>query len=175
MSTGKLGRRNVFAATATIVCLGWGFSTSVHAIGFQSSSGEITGSWDTTISYGQGWRVSDRDCRLIGTANGGCGRSPNIDDGDLNYPPGTFSQALKAVTELSVNYKDRAGLFVRGDGLYDFYVMGNNTERTPLTHDAKGLVGSYTRLLDAFGFLRFNLGTMPSEVRLGRQVVSWGE
>ena len=37
------------------------------------------------------------------------------------------------------------------------------------------MVGSYTRLLDAFGFWRFNLGTMPAEMRLGRQVVDWGE
>jgi len=161
------------SAMAALMCFGW--CTSVHAIGFQLASGDITGSWDTTISYGQAWRVSGRDCRLIGIADGGCGFSPNIDDGDLNYGQGSFSRALKAVTELSLNYKDKAGLFVRGDGLYDFAVMGEKTERTPLTHDAKGLVGSYTRLLDAFGFLRFDLGSMPSELRLGRQVVSWGE
>src|SRR6185437_11833644 len=188
MRTGTLGRRCAVSASpmtwagpkwasksamAALMCFGW--CTSVHAIGFQLASGDITGSWDTTISYGQAWRVSGRDCRLIGIADGGCGFSPNIDDGDLNYGQGSFSRALKAVTELSLNYKDKAGLFVRGDGLYDFAVMGEKTERTPLTHDAKGLVGSYTRLLDAFGFLRFDLGSMPSELRLGRQVVSWGE
>ena len=174
MKTGKFGRRSTLDAT-TIVCLGWGFCASVHAIGIQSASGDIQGSWDTTISYGQGWRVSDRDCRLIATADGGCGRSPNIDDGDLNWGRGPFSQAIKAITELSLNYRDKAGIFVRGDGLYDFAVMGNDAERTALTHDAKGLVGSYTRLLDAFGFMRFDLGSLPAELRLGRQVVSWGE
>jgi hypothetical protein len=148
---------------------------SAQAVSFQSSSGNWSGSWDTTVGYGQGWRVSDRDCRLIGIANGGCGHSPNIDDGDLNYGKGTYSKAIKGVTEFVLNYKDRGGIFVRGDGLYDAYVMGNNTLRTPLSKDAKNLVGSYTRLLDAFGFWRFNLGTMPSEIRLGRQVVSWGE
>ena len=74
---------------------------------------------------------------------------------------------MKAVTELSLNYKDNAGLFVRGDGLYDFAVMGDNTERTPLTHEAKGLVGSYTRLLDAFGYLRFDLGPCPPSCAWG--------
>src|SRR5215831_15593950 len=135
MSTGKSGRRNLFAATAIIGCLGWGFSTSVQAVGFQSSSGEITGSWDTTISFGQGWRVSDRDCRIIGTADGGCGRSPNIDDGDLNYGKGTFSKAFKALTELALNYKDKGGVFVRADALYDFAVMDEKTARTPLSHE----------------------------------------
>ncbi|MBS0364546.1 MAG: DUF1302 domain-containing protein [Proteobacteria bacterium] len=156
------------AALATLAAV-----PRAQALGF--GSGDWTGSWDTTISYGQGWRVSGRDCRLIGTANGGCGYSVNLDDGDLNYGKGIYSKALKAVTEIAVNYRDRAGLFVRADGLYDFYVMDNNTRRTPLSHQARNLVGSYTRLLDAYGYLRFNLAAMPAELRLGRQVVNWGE
>ncbi|TLY78692.1 MAG: DUF1302 domain-containing protein, partial [Gammaproteobacteria bacterium] len=175
MRKGHAGSHHAIAATALVACLGWGFSTSVQAVGFQSQSGAVSGSWDTTLSYGQGWRITDRDCRLIATADGGCGRSANIDDGDLNYGKGVFSRALKAVTELSLNYRDRAGVFVRGDGLYDFAVMDSNTERTPLSRAAKDLVGSYTRLLDAFGFWRFDLGGRRSELRLGRQVVSWGE
>jgi hypothetical protein len=116
------------------------------------------------------------DCRLIAIANGGCGYSPNIDDGDLNYlHKKVFTEALTGVTELQLKYKEKAGIFVRASGLYDFYVMGNHVDRTPLSHEAKGVVGSYTRLLDAFGFLRFNLGTLPSEIRAGRQVVDWGE
>jgi hypothetical protein len=147
-----------------------------HALSFQSASGDWTGSWDTTIGYGQGWRVSGIDCRLVAIADGGCGHSPNIDDGDLNYRARTvFTKALTGTTELALNYRDKAGVFVRGSGLYDFEVMGYDTDRTPLSHDAKDVVGSYTRLLDAFGYLRFDMGSMPSELRLGRQVVDWGE
>ncbi len=175
MTVNPLERRSVWIAAAVLATLGFGSSASVDAIGFKSDSGNVSGSWDTTISYGEGWRVSDRDCRLIGTAEGGCGRSPNNDDGDLNFGKGAFSKALKVVTELSLNFKDKMGLFVRGDGLYDFAAMGNVPEREPLSHEAKDLVGSYTRLLDAFGYWRFDLGSMPAELRLGRQVVSWGE
>jgi hypothetical protein len=175
MKTGKFGRRSAVSTTAAFALFSWGLSAGVHAVPLQSASGNVTGSWDTTISFGQGWRVSGPDCRLIGTADGGCGRSPNIDDGDLNYGKGTYSKALKALTELALNFRDKGGVFVRGDALYDFAVMDEKTARTPLTHDAKGLVGSYTRLLDAFGYLRFDMGTVPSELRLGRQVVSWGE
>ena len=170
--TGRRPRLAVMAVAAVLAAGSW---PSAQAVSFQSSSGDWSGSWDTTIGYGQGWRVSGRDCRLIGIANGGCGHSPNIDDGDLNYGKGAYSKAVKGVMELALNYKDRGGIFVRGDALYDAYVMGNNTERTPLSKDAKNLVGSYTRLLDAFGFWRFSLGTQPAEIRLGRQVVSWGE
>jgi hypothetical protein len=144
------------------------------AFEFQNDAGTLRGSWDTTISYGQAWRIEDRDCRLIANANGGCGRSANGDDGNLNYPQGLFSRAAKIVTELGLDYKD-VGLFVRGSALYDFDVMGGNTARTRLSKEAKDLVGSYERLLDAFGYWKFGAGNVLGELRLGRQVVSWGE
>lgn len=147
---------------------------AAKAFDFQSDSGEFSGSWDTTVSYGQAWRIESRDCRLIGTANGGCGRSPNIDDGNLNYGTGLFSRAAKITTELQLDWRN-FGLFVRGSGLNDFDVEGDNTERTPLSSTAKDRVGSYTRLLDAFGYWKFGSGETQGEVRLGRQVVSWGE
>lgn len=169
-----LGRLGLSIAPAVAVCLTLGaVPTTAHAINFQG--GDWSGSWDTTIGYGQGFRTSGRYCALIAIADGGCGYGPNADDGDLNYGKGTFTSALTGTTELSLKYKDLLGVFVRGGGLYDFYVMGNNTDRTPLSHYAKDVVGSYTRLLDAFGYLRFNLGSMPSELRVGRQVVDWGE
>jgi hypothetical protein len=169
-------RRRSLAIGAFVICLGAGGWQGAQAVSFKSDSGDWSGSWDTTIGYGQGWRVSGLDCRLVAIANGGCGYSPNIDDGNLNYQhKGTYTQALTGVTELAVNYKDKAGIFVRASGLYDFNVMANDVDRTPLSHEAKGVVGSYTRWLDAFGFLRFDLGSLPSELRAGRQVVSWGE
>jgi hypothetical protein len=167
-----MGRRGLLIVPAA-VCLALGVSPGAHAFNF--SSGDWSGSWDTTIGYGQGWRAEGRNCALIAIADGGCSFGPNNDDGDLNYGTGTFTEALTGVTELSLNYKDKAGVFVRGSGLYDFYVMGDHTDRTPLTSTAKDVVGKYTRLLDAFGFARFNLGSMPAELRLGRQVVDWGE
>ncbi|HNS27715.1 MAG TPA: DUF1302 domain-containing protein [Steroidobacteraceae bacterium] len=144
------------------------------AFEFQNESGTLRGSWDTTLSYGQAWRIEDRDCRLIASANGGCGRSANGDDGDLNYGHGLFSRAAKIVSEIGVDYQD-VGLFVRGAALYDFDVMDGNTARTPLSRAAEGLVGSYERLLDALGYWKFGEGAMQGEFRLGRQVASWGE
>ena len=144
------------------------------AVEFANDAGTLTGSWDTTISYGQAWRIESRDCRLVATANGGCGRSPNIDDGNLNYGTDLYSSAFKAVTELSVNYQ-RVGAFVRASGFYDLDVQDGPTARTPLPKASRDLVGSYTRLLDAFAYARFDLGSMPGELRVGRQAVSWGE
>ena len=169
-------RRPRLTVMTVAAVLAAGSCPSARAVSFHSSSGDWTGSWDTTIGYGEGWRVSGPDCRLVAIADGGCGYSPNIDDGDLNYrKKAAFSEALTGVTELALNYKDKGGIFVRGSGLYDFEGMNATTDHIQLAHDAKGVVGSYTRLLDAFGFWRFDLGTLPSELRLGRQVVDWGE
>ena len=151
-----------------------GFIVLPKAQAMDFNWGDARGSWDTTLSYGQAWRISDPDCNLIATADGGCGRSPNIDDGDLNYGTGVISKAFKAVSELSLQWNN-VGAFVRGSALYDVYNKGDNTRRTPLSKSADDLVSEYFRLLDAFGYVRFNMGSMPAELRLGRQVLSWGE
>ena len=156
------------------VAVAAGFIVLPKAQAMDFDWGDARGSWDTTFSYGQAWRISNPDCNLIATADGGCGRSPNIDDGDLNYDTGVVSKAFKAVSELSLQWNN-VGAFVRGSALYDLYNKGDNTRRTPLSKSADDLVSEYFRLLDAFGYVRFNMGSMPAELRLGRQVLSWGE
>jgi hypothetical protein len=174
MSKVHTGRGLAIAAIAA--CLVGGGWRSAQAISFQSQSGDWSGSWDTTLGYGQGWRTSSPDCRLIAIGNGGCGYSPNIDNGDLNFlKRATFTEAATFITELGLNYKEKYGIFVRASGLYDFEVMDNTQPHVNLTHDATEVIGSYIRLLDAFGYWRFDLASMPSELRVGQQVVDWGE
>jgi hypothetical protein len=139
------------------------------------AAGGWNGSFDTTVSFGQIWRTEARDPRLIGTANGGTGRSPNIDDGDLNYKKGRVSSAYKAVAELSLDRGENFGIFVRGSLLYDDLVEDGETDRTPISEPAKDLAGSYLRLLDAFVYGRWDVGGHLLDIRAGRQVVNWGE
>ena len=164
-------RRYVVRALPIVATLALA-SPATYAWDFQNDDGTFTGSWDTTLTYGQAWRIESRDCRLIAIADGGCGRSPNIDDGDLNYGTNMFSRALKGLTEISLNYRG-VGAFVRASGLYDD--AAGNTERTELSDHSKSLVQSYTRLLDAFVYAKFDIGKMGAELRVGRQAVSWGE
>ena len=58
------------------------------AFEFKSESGEVTGSFDTTLSAGALWRMDKRDSSLISIANGGTSRDPNSEDGNLNYDNG---------------------------------------------------------------------------------------
>lgn len=147
---------------------------AVPALAIQFEYGDMYGSVDTTLSYGLTWRVDDRDDRLVGTANGGSARSVNYDDGNLNYDRGLVSNVLKATSEMEMNYKNY-GLFVRGSAFYDIENEDGNRDKAPLTDDALDLVGSDLDLLDAFVFASFDAGEMPAQVRIGDQVVSWGE
>ena len=168
-------RAGVRCALAPAFALAFALAPGLAAaFEFQNEAGTLTGSWDTTLSFGQAWRIQSRDCNLVAIADGGCGRSPNIDDGNANYGTDMYSQAFKAVTELSVNYRSVGG-FVRASAFHDIDVKDGNTARTPLPKASMDLVGNYTRLLDAFVYGKFNLGSMPAELRLGRQAVSWGE
>ncbi len=160
------------AVTATLLTAGLLAAGSAQAFDFKMGSWD--GNWNTTLSYGQLWRVEDRDLRLIGTADGGVGRSPNIDDGNLNYKKGIVSNAAKFVTELSLS-RDSYGLFIRANGLYDYEVEQGKTERTPISETGKNLAGSYVRLLDAFVYGRWDLSGHELGLRAGSMVVNWGE
>jgi len=147
---------------------------SSPAMSFEFEKGDLRGNLDTTLSYGLMWRVQDRDPDIIGVVNGGNAFSVNGDDGNLNYGKGLVNNVTKITSELGVDYRN-FGLFVRGTGFYDFVAERSKTDRTPLSHEALDLVGSDLSILDAFVYGKFNLGTMPGQVRIGDQVVSWGE
>ena len=100
--------------------------------------------------------------------------SANRDDGNLKYDEGdAISSAIKLTSELSLNYRDW-GMFMRATYFYDF----ENEGRDDLTEEAQDRIGQRFRMLDAFVFKNFALaddGSLAGTVRLGRQVVSWGE
>ena len=159
---------------ASMLALAMAGATSFPAQAFEFSSGEMTGSLDTTISYGARWRVQDRDERIIGIANGGTAYSVNGDDGNLNYKKGLISNVIKITPELLLQYRN-LGTFIRGTYFYDFEVMDNETERTPLSQAALDEVGEKAELLDAYVFGNWDINEKPLDVRVGNQVVNWGE
>jgi len=166
---------------------------------WEFSSGELTGTIDTTVSFGYSVRMQDQADNLIGKAQfnpllaaqiaalqsqgryieaqalqvAARGRfSVNRDDGNLKYDKhDAISSAFKITSEMSLNYRD-SGAFARATYFYDF----ENNDRDDLTETAKDLIGSRFRLLDAFVFHNFTIGeSVTANFRLGRQVISWGE
>ena len=116
---------------------------------------------------------------------GAGGYSANVDNGNLNFDAGdSFSQLIKGSHELDIHY-DGMGIFVRGMYYYDFAMMDsdrawanqlNNNINNPCDdHEAKKQVCTDVRLLDAYVYGNFDLGEMPLSIRIGQQVISWGE
>jgi hypothetical protein len=155
-------------ATAALV---WG---AVSAPAFIFELGEIKGSFDTTLSVGGLYRLQDPDRQYYGLTAGGQQRSVNADDGNLNYDKGMASLLFKASHDLQLDLRD-SGLFVRGYYFTDYMNMHAGRERTALSPHAEDLVGEGAELLDAYLYFKPTLGGMPTTLRVGQQVLSWGE
>ena len=177
--------RHPLAAALGLALIGT-FAGSAHALEFGSEDG-WHGTLNTTLSYGVDFRVADQDPDLIAKAHfnplvgllpnaqqraAKGGFSANHDDGDLNYSNGSaFSNAVKVTSELAINHGDNFGGFFRASYFYDF-ANANNDKLTRLTKDQ---VGDKLRLLDAFVFGKFSVNDQQGTIRVGKQVLSWGE
>ncbi|XPF95319.1 DUF1302 domain-containing protein [Colwellia sp. RE-S-Sl-9] len=117
--------------------------------------------------------------------NGAGAYSTNSDNGNLNYDAGeSFSKIIKGSHDLDIRYNN-IGLFARGMYYYDFEMMDNDRDWTNASSnkvhnpcrddDARDQVCRDIRLLDAFVYGDFDIGEMPLSVRVGQQVISWGE
>jgi len=164
------------ALAATALALG----LAPAARAFVFDVGDFKGTFDTTVSVGGLYRLNNPDPQLYGltnTFNGvpGLQRSVNNDDGDLNYGKGMASFLVKASHDLLIKYKDNAGLFVRGFYFNDFVNSDGTRNHVPLSDSANSIVSQNAELLDAYVYFKETIGTMPASLRIGRQVLSWGE
>jgi hypothetical protein len=147
--------------------------TAVPALALQFDLGrEVKATVDTTLSYGISVRASERAPSLIGIANGGTSRSVNEDDGNLNFDKGDpFANVVKATVDVDLKWRN-FGFFGRGSAFYDFDLADSDklgpTGRDRLGKNVVGLDGFFYGAFDTFGGRNLN-------VRLGRQVISWGE
>lgn len=160
-------------------------SSPVHAATWDW--GDWSGSWDSTVSYGISWRGEDPDPALIGKGNGGTGEAILTDDGNLNFEKGDiFSNILKGTSEVEFS-NDRFGAFGRIKYWYDFELENGKVPHGHVANDyqpntrlndsdfADYAKFSGIELLDLFVYGSFDIGEMPLDLRLGRQVVNWGE
>ena len=120
---------------------------------------------DTTLSHGMSWRASDPDLGLT---------SVNSDDGAKNYDGGLISNTSKITTEIEVD-AENVGLFARFQGFYDFENRDGNRSRTQLSSIAKEDVGDGLDVLDFYATTSFEVGDAFVDLRLGSQVLNWGE
>ncbi|WLG24101.1 DUF1302 domain-containing protein [Pseudomonas sp. FP1154] len=147
------------------------------AFGVSFNIGEIEGQFDSSLSVGASWSTAKANRDLIGVNNGGKGLSQTSDDGHLNFKRGeTFSKIFKGIHDLELKYGD-TGVFVRGKYWYDFELKDEHRLYKDIsdTNRKEGAQSSGGQILDAFIYHNYAIGDQPGSVRLGKQVVSWGE
>ncbi|BBP72818.1 hypothetical protein PHLH6_48220 [Pseudomonas sp. Seg1] len=147
------------------------------AFGVSFNVGEIEGQFDSSLSIGASWSTQSPNKNLIGVNNGGHGLSQTSDDGHANFKSGeTFSKIFKGIHDLELKYGD-TGVFVRGKYWYDFELKDESREFKDISDSGRkeGAKSSGGQILDAFVYHNYSIADQPGSVRLGKQVVSWGE
>lgn len=193
--TGKsFSRRKLALAVAIASGLGWAPSSFAFIFGNEDG---ISGSFDSTLTYGFAQRLESPDCHQLGSDNGGCNTGSNTelgryynttrgngyanadinysnaDDGDLNYAKhDVFSSVIKGTHELSLKFGDGWSALGRVAWAKDFKM--DDTRRTELDDQAERDATERFDLLDLWVAKSFDLGEMPAKVKVGNQVISWG-
>jgi len=158
MSLSTLGRKKILAAAIPLIM-------AAQAQGIEFYAGGVEASLDSKVSLGQGWRVGNAAELVTDDAN--------TDDGDEHYAKNdTFSQIFKGSHDLQVNYEN-VGAFVRGKYWYDHELKNDDALEDADNHDLAKFSGA--EVLDAFVYGDFDFFDMPVDIRLGKQVVNWGE
>ncbi len=134
--------------------------------------------WDTSVRYSSAWRLNSQDPNLL--------TNPNADDGNRSFDKGLIQSRFDLISEADLSYRN-IGAFARVRGYYDDKYAGSNDHDSPatsnkvsvpfneFTDDTQELMGKKLELLDAFAYGNFDFGERSLGVRVGRQVVNWGE
>ncbi|WP_457977434.1 DUF1302 domain-containing protein [Ectopseudomonas composti] len=156
-------------------------AAQAQAVEFSFADNEITGSIDTTVSYGQLWRVQGQDK----TNN-----DINTNDGNRNFDTGLVSEVFKITTDLEASYQNY-GVFIRGTAFYDTQIMDKRNDyndannpaqpsqsyprNNSFTRETRHKAGRDAQILDAYVYGNWDVADMPVSGRFGKQVFNWGE
>lgn len=179
-----------------LAALGLGLANPAAAFKFEMDNG-WTGSFDSTFSFGLQQRLKSPDNSIIGNDSGGnvptqahlgslvngpgydATANPDFnytqtDDGDLNYKKGQIvSAVVKGTHELFLKEQGNWAALGRFTWSSDFEAA--KTQRTPLDDAAKRAVQQNVTLLDLWVSKELSLGGNSAKLKLGNQVISWGE
>jgi hypothetical protein len=136
--------------------------------------------WGNTVRYNLGVRAEKQDFGLA--------RLASVDESDASFDRGRVSiNRLDLLSELDLSYKSRYGARLSAALWYD--AAFNKTVKTGPGLETRGSYdnnqfSSYTKryhggpsgeILDAYVFGNFDLGSLPANLKVGRQTNLWGE
>lgn len=147
----------------SLVCV----AASTSAADFQW--GRLDGQVTSSLSIGSSISTANPNKDLIRSASG--------DDGRRNYRSGdVFSKLFKGTHDMELRYGN-SGVFLRGTYWYD-YALRDEGQRFKNVVDSgrpRNARSAGAELLDAFLYHSYSIGNQPGSIRLGRQVINWGE
>ncbi|MEO8296960.1 MAG: DUF1302 domain-containing protein [Burkholderiales bacterium] len=184
---------NTFKVSAISIAVAAACCGSAHAFTFKTES--VSGNFDSTVSVGTGIRMKDASCGLVLTGATGSGAPAGClaptsalgDQGDLNYAKGDrFTTYLKGSHELLLKMPSDFTFLGRVNWVRDFsstQTSGYTSAVDPgapavtqgLSDDARKDLRFKARLLDFWVSKSFEVGEQRARVRVGNQVISWGE
>jgi len=194
MHNRPMRRKNLALAVASVSLASFVYALPAKALELDFDHPSISGRLDTSVSLGALWRTESRaadlaanDENILDMAQKGYGTQINRNDANNNFDRGLASLVAKITPELYLDFGYNYGAKVSATAFHDFYLMNQNrdmTSRNPyvnnpnsdrFTRTAEKKAGQRTRLLDAYVWGDFDVADRPLTVRLGRQVINWGE
>ncbi len=148
-----------------------------HAFNFELVDGEVTGSLNTTVSANVAVSTANPDTDLYApmgdSSSKGKGPSQAADDHRRNFEKGDVTtNEYKVFSELSLEYQNYY-LKVSGKAWYDHWL---ETKKDISDSGADNLAKfKGVELMDAYVGAMYDIGEIPLDVRVGKQVVGWGE
>ena len=173
---------------------------TAHAIEIDTPNPDLKVRLDLTPKYSLGYRLKNPSAALtqfdVATDPG----TLNEDDGDHNFKRGLISNRLDLLAEFDVSAKN-FGARISGNGWHDsVYLHSNDYQGTEIhaggvptgtvistannnTGQARDEFlpstrrqhGEGSELLDAFAYIKGDVGDMKGTLRLGKHTLQWGE
>jgi len=176
-------KKGILACTIGGLC-----AAQVHAVDFYFGNANQTSiQVNSQLSVGASWRTEDASSKLVDGSNSGSGFSSTSDDGNQNFSKGdAFSQIFKGSHDIQIT-RGNIGGFTRFKYWTDAELENGNRahgnsgssyeQGQPLSDSGFSDNAKFTgvTLLDAYVYGSFDVADMPLDIRLGRQVLSWGE
>lgn len=162
-----------------------------HAQAFEINSGnpDLDIRWDNTVRYNLGIRGESLDSNIGNSATN------QLSDYRFRRAGDVVGNRIDLLSEFDLTYKKNTGFRVSGSAWYDAAYSGKakfNPGIEPVSGLPYSQIGSYTNnqyssytkryyagpsgeILDAFAYTKFDLGSVPVNVKAGQHTIYWGE
>ncbi|MDG9925118.1 MULTISPECIES: DUF1302 domain-containing protein [unclassified Pseudomonas] len=153
----------------------------------QAATWQVGGDWslttNTTLTLGTSWALEDADKGLLTKADAasigkvGRGINYNGDDGKLNFEKGdTISTVFKGLSDFDLNDGSQ-GAFVRFKYWYDHALETGDGDFREFDDSGWQDLARFKgfEVLDAYAWKDFEIAERRLGVKVGKQVLSWGE